>query len=238
MNPIDASISQFFSVLAAHHSVVTNVLAPLANSYFFRGQIIMLVVWWMWFYPGRDRIARRQVLIATLLACVVGLAIGRIMVSTLPHRVRPSDNPVFHFTVTPFSTPHAPESSFPSDHAILFVALATGILLASRRVGAVVLAYVIALICFPRLWLGFHFLSDLLAGAIIGAGLVLFFNQHKIRSAVAAPVLKFVEAKPHLFYTGLFFFSYQVAEMFDPLRSFLSYVHHRVIPLVLLILGR
>lgn len=236
MNPIDAPISLFFSSLAAHHSAVTSVLAPLANSYFFRGQIVMLVLWWLWFYPASDRIARRQVLISTLLACVVGLAIGRTMVSALPLRVRPSDNPVFHFTVTPFSSPHVFESSFPSDHAILFVALACGIFLASRRAGAVVLAYVMAVICFPRLWLGFHFLSDLLAGAAIGAGCVLLFNQPRIRSAVAVPVLRLVDVKPHLFYTGLFFFSYQVAEMFDPFRDFLHYLHHGT-HLLLLIMG-
>lgn len=225
MNPIDLHISHFFSIVATQHHAVTSVLAPLADSYFFRGQIVMLMLWWVWFYPGPNRVTRRQVLVSALLACVLGLAIGRVMVSTLPLRLRPSENPVFHFPVPPLSAPNHPESSFPSDHAILFVALATGIFLASPRAGSLAMAYVVAAILFPRLWLGFHFLSDLLAGALVGGGMVLLLHQSRIRSVVARPFLSLLDAKPHIFYAGLFFFSYQVAEMFDPMRNFLAYLH-------------
>ncbi|HTM88262.1 MAG TPA: phosphatase PAP2 family protein [Terriglobales bacterium] len=225
MNPIDLHISHFFSIVATQHHAVTSVLAQLSNSYFFRGQIVMLMLWWVWFYPGPDRVTRRQVLVSALLACVIALAIGRAMVATLPLRLRPSENPVFHFPVPPLSAPHHPESSFPSDHAILFVGLATGLFLASRRVGSLALAYIVPAILFPRLWLGFHFLSDLLAGALMGGGLVLLFYWSRIRSVVARPFLLLLDAKPHIFYAGLFFFSYQVAEMFDPMRAFVAYMH-------------
>lgn len=237
MNPIDAPISQFFSSLEAQHRALTSVFSVLANSYFFRGQIIFLMFWWVWFTPGEERVERRRVLVAALVACLIGLAVGRVMVSTLPLRLRPSENSAFHFSVPALSRPGAPESSFPSDHAILFVALASGMFLASRRVGSLALAYVTTLICFPRLWLGFHFFTDLLAGAVIGAGLVLLFNHPKLRAAVSGPLLSLLETKPHLFYAALFLLSYQVAAMFDPLRDFLAYLHHHVVPLAVSFLG-
>lgn len=226
MGFVDAHISLFFSALAAQHPAVTSFFALLASSYFFRGQVMILMFLWVWFYPGPEKRSRRQVLISALVACVLALAIGRAMVSTLPVRLRPNDNPAYHFTVPAFSSANKPESSFPSDHAILFIALATGILLASRRVGALAFSYAVVLICFPRLWLGFHFLSDLLAGAFLGAALVLLFNWQKVRSAVAGPLCALLEAKPQIFYTGLFLFSYQVAQMFDPTRDLLDYLHH------------
>lgn len=237
MNFIDVHISLFFSSFARQHPALTSLFSNLADSYFFRGQIMMLAVWWTWFLPGPERLTRRRVLLATLLACVLGLAIGRAMVSTLPLRLRPNDNPVFHFTVAPFSAKHEPESSFPSDHAILFVSLAVGIFLVSRRLGSAALAYVVALICFPRLWLGFHYLSDLVAGALIGGGLVLLLNRPRLRLAVTQPLLNLLDAKPQLFYVGLFFFSYQVAEMFDPLRNLLGFVHQHAGAFLIVIMG-
>lgn len=225
MGSIDAHISLFFSALAAQHPAVTSFFSLLASSYFFRGQVMILMFLWVWFYPDPEKRTRRQVLISTLVACVLALAIGRALVSTLPVRLRPNDNPVFHFTVPAFSAVDKPESSFPSDHAILFIALATGLLLASRRIGVLALSYAVALICFPRLWLGFHFLSDLLAGAFFGAGLVLLFNGQKVRSAIAGPLCALLEARPQVFYTALFLFTYQVAQMFDPARDLLDYLH-------------
>ena len=238
MNAIDGSISLFFSSLASHHPGLNSFLLWVANSYFVKGQVMILLWWWVWFCPGTERHRRRQVLAAALLGCVFGLAIGRVMVSTLPLRLRPTDNPAFHFIAGPFSPNPTPETSFPSDHAILFVGLATGIFLASRRVGSLALAYVAIVICFPRLWLGFHFLTDLLAGALIGAGIVLLLNQDKVRSALARPLLSLVEAKPHFFYAGLLLFSYQVSEMFDPLRDTLTYLHHHGGPVIVSMIAR
>lgn len=119
----------------------------------------------------------------------------------------------------------ADASSFPSDHAFLFFALATGIFLADRRVGSLAFGYVSAIVCFPRLWLGYHFLSDILAGALIGAVVVLLFDQRAVRSAISGPVLGLMETKPHLFYMGLILFSYQVSELFNSIRDALGLLH-------------
>lgn len=59
--------------------------------------------------------------------------------------------------------------SFPSDHAGFFVALSLGIFLASRRAGAVALAWTIVAILLPRIVTGMHSPLDIAAGAGIGA---------------------------------------------------------------------
>jgi len=63
--------------------------------------------------------------------------------------------------------------SFPSDHAGFFFALALGIFLASRRAGAVALAWTAAAVLLPRIVTGMHSPLDIAAGAGIGAAVLL-----------------------------------------------------------------
>jgi len=64
-------------------------------------------------------------------------------------------------------------SSFPSDHAGFFVALALGIFLACRRAGTPALAWTFVAILLPRIVTGMHSPLDIAAGAAIGAGILL-----------------------------------------------------------------
>ena len=62
-------------------------------------------------------------------------------------------------------------SSFPSDHATLFFALAIGIGLVSRVAGRLILVHAIFVVSLPRVYLGLHYPTDIVAGAFIGSGL-------------------------------------------------------------------
>ncbi|HYW15885.1 MAG TPA: phosphatase PAP2 family protein [Allosphingosinicella sp.] len=70
--------------------------------------------------------------------------------------------------------------SFPSDHAGFFFALSLGIFLASRRAGAVALGWTVAAILLPRIVTGMHSPLDIVAGAGIGAAILLGL-QHLAR---------------------------------------------------------
>jgi membrane-associated phospholipid phosphatase len=63
--------------------------------------------------------------------------------------------------------------SFPSDHAGFFFALALGIFLASRRAGAVALAWTAVMVLLPRIITGMHSPLDIVAGAAIGGAVLL-----------------------------------------------------------------
>jgi membrane-associated phospholipid phosphatase len=60
--------------------------------------------------------------------------------------------------------------TFPSDHASLFVPLAMGVWLVSRRVGTLALIWTALFILYPKLHLGLHSIRDLAAGAALGLG--------------------------------------------------------------------
>jgi undecaprenyl-diphosphatase len=63
--------------------------------------------------------------------------------------------------------------SFPSDHAAFFFALALGIFLACRRAGTVALAWTIFAILLTRIVTGLHSPLDIVAGAGLGAAILL-----------------------------------------------------------------
>lgn len=67
-------------------------------------------------------------------------------------------------------------SSFPSDHAALFLALAFGIFLAHRWAGAVALGWALFGTLGSRVITGLHWPADIVAGGAIGIAFVLGFQ--------------------------------------------------------------
>jgi undecaprenyl-diphosphatase len=59
-------------------------------------------------------------------------------------------------------------NSFPSDHAMLFFALGAGLWSINRTVGLIACIWTIVVIDFPRMYLGIHYPSDVIFGALFG----------------------------------------------------------------------
>jgi undecaprenyl-diphosphatase len=59
-------------------------------------------------------------------------------------------------------------NSFPSDHSMFFFALSTGLWSINRTAGLVAFLWTIIVIDFPRVYLGIHYPSDVLAGLVMG----------------------------------------------------------------------
>ncbi len=62
-------------------------------------------------------------------------------------------------------------SSFPSDHAMLMTTIATAILIRNRTLGLIAIGWTTAAILAPRVYLGLHHPTDILAGMVLGAGI-------------------------------------------------------------------
>ena len=62
--------------------------------------------------------------------------------------------------------------SFPSDHAVMAGAVAGGLLLVHRRLGAVALAAAL-LMAFARVYIGAHWPGDVVVGLVVGAAVVV-----------------------------------------------------------------
>jgi undecaprenyl-diphosphatase len=94
-------------------------------------------------------------------------------------------------------------SSFPSDNATYLFAIAAGLWLISRGWGLFFGVFA-AFVALTRVFLGIHYPSDVLAGALIGIATSLAVNREAVRQWIAAPILSLEPRYPPYFY-ALFF---------------------------------
>ena len=219
MNPFDLTILSFLNRFAHRSPTFDEAVLLVSGNTLLKGGVVVAILWWIWFQQEDNQEKRESVLVA-IVAGFLGLAISRILSWTI-FRARPLNEPQLSFQLPYGSVPVGFEgaSSFPSDHAVLFFALAAGLFLASRRVGSVALIYVALVICLPRVYLGVHYPTDILAGAALGIALAGMLHLPAIRKPITAWAFGWMDSAPGTFYACFFLLTYQIADLFNPLRE-------------------
>ncbi|MDQ6726999.1 MAG: phosphatase PAP2 family protein [Actinomycetota bacterium] len=140
---------------------------------------ILLIVGWWTARADRDLDALACLLWAgagTLVAVGLNQVIGSVVGRARPYTTMPN----VHVLISRTS-----DFSFPSDHAVAAGAAAAGLVLASRRLGA--MAAVLALLmAAARVYVGAHYPGDVVAGLAMGAVVVV------AGALVAVPLLRSV----------------------------------------------
>lgn len=140
----------------------------------------------LWFWPGTRAERRRREVTAAIAAASAALAMGvNQVVSHLWYRDRPF---VAHRAVLLLPASH--DASFPSDHAAFAFGIAVALFLAYRRLGvsALVLAVLLAL---SRVFVGEHYVSDVVGGAAVGSVVaLLLFTQRARIGRLLDPLLR------------------------------------------------
>ncbi len=140
----------------------------------------LLVV--IWFWPGSRarRNLRQWAAINATIAAAVALGVNQIIIRIWD---RPRPFAAVHNAVLLLAPSRDP--SFPSDHATFAFGVAVALVLSLRRVGIAALLLA-AMIAFARVYVGEHYVSDVVAGAVIGGSVA--FVIHWARPVVM-PVL-------------------------------------------------
>ncbi len=186
------------------------------------GLIFVALLWYCWF-SSPDLRSRHNTLFGTVASAVASL-LSRMTQLMFPNRARPFQDPSLHltlpFTVQPDSLRHV-ASSFPSDHAALYFALAATIYSVNRKVGyyAVALAVLLSGI---RMYLGFHYFTDTLGGAGLGVLCVCLMQSLKATRRTTA----MCQTPSPAFYAVAFCVTYTIATMFADVRVIASQVAH------------
>ncbi|TIS88270.1 MAG: phosphatase PAP2 family protein [Mesorhizobium sp.] len=118
----------------------------------------VVLQWW----SRTDRTHVRHAAIAAGLSFLIGLGANQISLLFV-HRVRPYDAGVTHLII-----PASADWSFPSDHATAAFAIVAALALQALPGRALIFGAVAMLICWSRLFVGTHYVTDVLGGALTG----------------------------------------------------------------------
>ncbi|MEA3188831.1 MAG: hypothetical protein QOD99_2661 [Chthoniobacter sp.] len=221
MHAIDLSILSHLPWMAGQSWKLDYAIYCLSNNDLLKGGLFMVMVWAFWFRPEPKR--DRATILAMLAGAMMALLIGKALERLAPYSQRPYQSGIPGL-VFPFDMGmHHHESSFPSDHATLFFAFCAGLFFLSRPAGWAASVYTTIVIALPRLYLGLHYPSDLIGGAVLGIFCVLVFRP--LRNFIAHVPLRVCEESPQSFYPVFFLFTFLIATLFDNFRSLCDLGH-------------
>mgnify|MGYP001545247417 CR=1 FL=1 len=221
MNGFDDAILTFLTQHAFHSAVVNHAIRAVTGFYTVKGLVLIAVLCWIWFAPSKRANWHLEMVIATIVSGLIALLVGRLLAHYLPFRIRPIHDPSLHLQfpeATYTETTLRFWSSFPSDHAMLWGAIATGIFLMYRIAGVLALLYTLIFILLPRVYLGLHYPSDVIAGLALGIALAYVMTRDAVRSRIAHPVLRIIERFPAFGYTFAFVLCFELITQFDDIR--------------------
>jgi undecaprenyl-diphosphatase len=225
VSSFDSWLSSAFNSFVGRSWTIDAACVLIASNVLIKGAWIVAVYPLAWLRASACK-ARQAVLVYGVVAAVASIGVARLIGALLPFRVRPIHEPALHLRLAFGLDPRTllNWTSFPSDHAALFAALATTLLIASPGIGILACCYVLLVIDLPRIYLGLHYPTDILAGTCLGAGMAALARVQAVRDAVAQPSLRLRDARPGVFYAGSVLLLYLIGVVFDPLRDILRFL--------------
>ncbi len=155
---MDQAITQWINSPAGTNALLDSVMIMAT-----KGGVPLLVAlvmaqWW----SKIDRTHVRHTCIAAGLSFLIGLGLNQIVLLFV-HRVRPYDANVSHLIIS-----KSADWSFPSDHATAAIAIVAAFALHRLPLRALLFGLLTLLICWSRIFVGTHYLTDILGGGLTG----------------------------------------------------------------------
>ena len=188
---VDYRLFQTINGLAGTHPVLDLVMIACAKYSPFVYALVLVALWLTWSH----RVQRGAFLAGV--SALIALGIGQIVGALFP-RERPYLVHHVNLLIT-----RSPDTSFPSDHATLAFAVGVMVWQFNRRLGVALLLFAV-LTAFARVFVGVHYPSDVLGGAVLGTVVSLLVAAVCVRDGPAKLLNGFLEvlARWHLAAAG------------------------------------
>ena len=170
----DRTVVSFLNQFVNRSELLDRGAGVVVSTYLISSMLLIACICYLWFREaGTLGNNERPMMVREFVGVCVAGPLSRCLQLLLKFHPRPFHDSALHFRVP--AGVHPDEfnhwSSFPSDHAAVYFALAALIIFHSRRLG--VIAWIVSAIAvFPRVYLGYHWPSDIVGGAIVGVACV------------------------------------------------------------------
>ena len=221
----DFSVLAFLTGFTGRFPLFDHLVNAISRLDTFKGIALMCLFWYVWadgrydesLYPAIDRHSR---LVTVLAGTVLVGALSRCLQVGLHVHQRPVLSDLgLNFAVTAFNASSLNNwNSFPSDHSMFFFALGTGLWQVNRLAGVIAFAWTILVIDIPRVYLGIHYPSDVLFGALFGfLGMRVFLALPL--EWIEGVISRWRRAHQGLFMAGLFLATDEVGHLLADFRE-------------------
>ena len=156
---MDITITHWINSAAGYSAVLDAAMMLVTQ---FGVPVIIVVVAAQWWAGGQRNLVRHTAVSAGL-SFLLGLAINQVILLFV-HRVRPYDAGVTQLLIG-----LSADWSFPSDHATASIAVVAAFALHGLRRRTAALFVLAVIVCWSRIYVGTHYLTDILGGALTGA---------------------------------------------------------------------
>lgn len=160
---MDQTLTHWINALSGHSAVLDALLVLITKYGVPVAVLAVMAQWW----TKVERPSVRHAAISAGCSFLLGLAVNQVILMFI-HRTRPYESGLTHLLIEPSA-----DWSFPSDHATAAFAAMASFLLAGLYARAAVLAALAILVCWSRIYVGTHYLTDVLGGALTGIAAAL-----------------------------------------------------------------
>lgn len=218
VNPIDHTLVGALQSIAHHSRTFDATIVFIDHNDLTKGGVIMAIVWWAWFRRvGSTHRHNHEAILSALAGGFVSILVGHALAHVLPFRLRPMHEPSLHFVMPYGASRHQLKlwSSFPSQHTLFFSALAVGMMYVELAAGIYILIHLFLFVAVPRMYLGFHYPTDILGGVVIGTVVAMAMQHPRVRRLYAPRLIGWQSRHRGLFFALFFLVTLQLSSMFQ-----------------------